>query len=119
MGEYDIDAFFPDQMMGVRPTPTVVSAVSTPPVVSAVSVPPVEAPAPAAPKGDLEDRGYLRGLIYASRKGGEGHIVVLHESPMGQAVMCNCPAIRSLNHRPRGCWAMVDAREILGLPPVE
>lgn len=66
-----------------------------------------------------DKRSHLRGLVYASQREGEGHIVVLHATEAGKAVMCNCPAVRSLNRRPKGCWAMVDARIIFGLPPIE
>jgi len=71
------------------------------------------------PPEPVPNRAFLRALFYVSHKAGEGHVVVLHETLDGMAVMCNCPAIRSLSHRPKGCWAMVDARAILGLPPIE
>lgn len=65
-------------------------------------------------------RTRLRGLIYVSQPDGdgEGHIVVLHDTPEGPAALCNCKATRNLNRRPQGCWATIDARAIFGLPAV-
>lgn len=61
-------------------------------------------------------RSFLRAMVYVSRTQGEGHVVVLHELAEGRhSVLCNCKASRNLNARPQGCWAMQDARLILGL----
>jgi len=65
-------------------------------------------------------RSFLRAIVYASRSGGEGHIVLVRFGPDGgRELTCTCEAAKWLERRPKGCWAIVDAREILGMEPVE
>lgn len=71
---------------------------------------------PEEPMAVTTARSFVRALFYVSKTGGEGHVVVLHEGGDGtRSVLCNCPASRNLYARPQGCWAMMDARLILGI----
>lgn len=60
------------------------------------------------------------GFIFPSRSGRSSvHVVtvmVLGDEARTHAVACNCEAMRNLNRRPAGCWAMTRARSILRLP---
>ena len=79
---------------------------------------------PVAPKNVTPPRTFLRSLVYASRSGGGPHVVSLHDvwdndrKGFVPAVLCICEASRFIAKRPEGCWAMVDAREVFGLPPI-
>jgi hypothetical protein len=56
-------------------------------------------------------------IVFPSRSGGIGHVVIaLDFDP--KIVMCTCPAMRSLERRPGGCWAAAEARRMMGLPEV-
>lgn len=58
-------------------------------------------------------------LVYPSRSGGGPHVVTVLEMADGsRAVFCICAAMRSLNIRPQGCWAMQNARRLVGIPPL-
>lgn len=80
------------------------------------------APLPASPAVSLIDiprqvlsdkaAKNLRTMVFVSDSGGEPHIVTRLE--IG-AVVCTCPAMRSIEHRPTGCWAMKDFRAITGM----
>lgn len=60
------------------------------------------------------------GFIFPSRSGRSSvHVVtlmVLGDEAATRVVACNCEAMRNLNRRPAGCWAMSRARAILRLP---
>lgn len=51
-------------------------------------------------------------------KGGRPHVVSVAHLGGGDVLTCTCAAVRSLGYRPQGCFAMVRAREILGMPPL-
>lgn len=57
-------------------------------------------------------------IIFPSRSGGSGHIVTVQPTGI-EALACTCEAMLSLAHRPKGCWAMVRTRELLGFAPVD
>lgn len=57
-------------------------------------------------------------LVFASKNSGTPHVVTVLELKEGRVVSCCCKAVLNLAHRPKGCWAMVRAREMLGIPPV-
>lgn len=66
------------------------------------------------PRQVLSDKAAknLRTMVFVSESGGEPHIVTRLE--IG-AVVCTCPAMRSIEYRPTGCWAMRDFRAITGM----
>lgn len=125
MTELDLDAFpFPGQEIDIRePEPPVADPAPPDDAVAAA----IEAEkarhaqltldGPEEPVADEPiARSFARAIFYVSRTGGEGHVVVLHELPdRVRSVLCNCKASRNLNARPQGCWAMQDARLILGI----
>lgn len=57
-------------------------------------------------------------LVFQSRGGGSPHVVTVLDMPLGRVVSCCCKAVRFLGIRPKGCWAMVRAREMLGIEPI-
>jgi len=63
---------------------------------------------------------YIMAIVFASRSGGRGHIVsVVERHGGGKAVACTCEAMRNLDRRPRGCWAMQLTRRITGIELLE
>lgn len=51
------------------------------------------------------------GVVYPSRTGGDTpHIVTRLDIGV---IVCTCQAMRSIEGRPEGCWAMKDARRII------
>ena len=64
-----------------------------------------------------EDRNDPIAVVYASRTGpGSGHVVGIVGGT--QQLTCTCPSGLALFSRPRGCWAMVETRRLLGFDPV-
>jgi hypothetical protein len=61
---------------------------------------------------DDEAAKALRTMVFISKHGGEPHVVTRLEI---DAVVCTCPAMRSIEVRPAGCWAMKAFRAITGM----
>lgn len=53
--------------------------------------------------------------VFPSRTKGERPHVVIVMDLVPVQVACTCPAMRSLEQRPAGCWAMQKVREMLGV----
>lgn len=78
---------------------------------------PIAAPATLTAGAESKEAARLIGLIYESSRGSTPHIVTIRTEGPLRAVTCTCKA--AIFNLPRGCWAMVDARRVLGLAPQE
>jgi len=109
MDEMDLDAFigFGDIVLDDEPADAE--------VVAAIAAAQRDIPAPPEEKPD--NATFIAGVIFRSHESGPPHIVsVVDGGPMiGRYVACNCAAMRSLGHRPQGCWAMVFVRHLIGI----
>ena len=72
-----------------------------------------EAEAAVVAKSEPAPNDELTALIYRSHSGDHPHVVIR----LDVDVTCTCKAAQF--NLPRGCWAMVHARTVLGLPAQE
>lgn len=55
-------------------------------------------------------------LVFSSSHDGRSHVVsVSVEADGSRTLRCTCKAMRSIDYRPDGCWALVAGRSVLGL----
>lgn len=121
--EVSIDDFGPsfewDGLVDERPTENV-------PAAALADLMAREKAAQAAEVKQTEEKPILRArpvedpvaFVFPSRSGGSGHVVTVLAIG-AEALSCTCEAMLSIGHRPKGCWAMQRARELLGFAPVE
>lgn len=66
------------------------------------------------PRETLDEKAAsaLRVMVFVSSSGGEPHVVTRLESG---SLVCTCPAMRSVETRPRLCWAAQSFRAITGM----
>lgn len=112
--EIDIDAWAPDPPQPERDELAVEHERAEQMAIASMVETPA-APAPAHPKPILASAvEQLRGMVFASRHGADPHIVTLTGVGAARDAACTCKA--GTYNLPTGCFAMVFARTVWGLP---
>lgn len=118
--EIDIDAWAPDPEPLRDPTAELEARHREAEQRALASIDESAAPAPALkPKGKEPPSAVaqLRAMIFASAHGGDPHIVQLVGEGEARDAACSCKA--GTYNLPVGCYAMIFARTVWGLPAQE